>query len=186
MSARRPRSLLLLALLLAAPGCAHHAPATGAVVTNPFFVPATNHDVLWERTVDVLHEYAFYLVRENKLDGVIETDYKVGSGILEPWQKESIGCEERLESTLQSIRRKVLVTLTPQEGGYLVGVEAIKELEDAAGPVPTGAPFAQSTPFDPAAILVGPQAAPIGWIPLGRDFLLEQDMLQRLHTAYAN
>lgn len=176
---------LLLALPLMAVACASPAPVTPVPLPNPFFVPANNPDVLWERTVDVLHDYPFDIVRESKLDGAIETDYKVGSGVLEPWHGESIGCEERLESTLQSIRRKVRVTLIPQEGGYLVGVETIKELEDAAGPVPTGAPFAQTTPPQRDVVLVGPEAAPVGWIPLGRDLLLEQDLLARLQAAYA-
>ena len=34
-------------------------------------------------SIDVLHDYRFAIARENKLDGVIETEYKVGSGLLE-------------------------------------------------------------------------------------------------------
>lgn len=179
---------LLLGVALAVPAlglsCAHLAPSAPAPLPNPFFVPANNPEVVWERAVDVLHEYPFYIERESRLDGIIETEYKVGSGVLEPWHKESIGCEERVESTLQSIRRRVRLTLTPQPGGFLVGVEAIKELEDAAGPIPAGAPFAQAPPFEREAVFVGPEAAPTGWIPLGRDLLLEQDLLARLHEAY--
>src|SRR5262245_7731064 len=85
-------------------------------IANPIFVSSNNQEVVWERVVDVLHDYRFEIARENRLDGVIETDYKVGSSFLEPWHKETVGYENRLESTLQSIRRKALVSLTPAEG----------------------------------------------------------------------
>ena len=33
----------------------------------------------------------FEIARENKLDGVIETQYKTGAGILEPWHPDTVG-----------------------------------------------------------------------------------------------
>ena len=104
--------------------------------------------------------------------------------MLEPWHPDSVGAENRWESSLQSIRRKAFVRFTPAPGGYLVGSEAIKELED----VPKAANFVGGATFlDNSALqrdlnpVVG-QATPSGWISKGRDPELEQAMLRTLNT----
>jgi hypothetical protein len=117
------------------------------------------------------------------LDGVIETDYRVGSNVLEPWHGDSVGAYNRLESTLQSVRRKVRVDLTPVEGGYLVGVEAFKEHEDLPGVAENtagAATFRKHTPLERNLSVVVGQSSPSGWYPLGRDNDLEQAILVRM------
>lgn len=160
--------------------------ASGPPVSNPIFVRANNPEEAWERTVDVLHDYKFEIDRENKLGGVIETRYKTGAGMLEPWHPDSVGKRNRLQSSLQSIRRKAFVHLTPAEGGYLVSVEAVKELED----VPRAANFVGGATFlDDSALqrdlnpVVG-QASPSGWIDQGRDADLEQAMLRTINRRF--
>ncbi len=163
-------------------------PLQNTTAGNPFFVPANDHEAVWERAVDVLHDYQFQIARENKLDGIIETDYKTGSGLLEPWHRDSVGFDNRLESSLQSIRRRAFVSITPTQGGYLVGVEAFKELEDVVGLAANsagGATFQESAPLERDLNLVVGQSAPSGWIPQGRDPQLEQDMSQRLRRAFS-
>jgi hypothetical protein len=147
------------------------------------FVPANSQHAAWERTVDVLHEFHFPIARENRLDGVIETDYRVGSSLLEPWHRDSVGFTNRLESTLQSIRRRVKIDLTPVDGGYLVGVEAIKEKEDLVGVAENtagAATFRKNTPLERNLSVVVGQSSPSGWINLGRDTDLEQAILRKL------
>jgi hypothetical protein len=153
-------------------------------------VVARNDDALWERTVDVLHSFQFPVAREDRLARIIETDYKVGSGCLEPWHRDSVGPANRLESTLQSVRRIVRVTLAPVDvgGGYAVSVEAYKEREDLPGLAansPGAATFQESTPLQFDLNPVVGQSAPSGWIPVGRDFALEQAILASLRAAYA-
>lgn len=159
---------------------------SGAPVANPVFVRANNPEEAWERTVDVVHDYQFEIDRENKLGGVIETRYKTGASVLEPWHADSVGKINRLQSTLQSIRRKAYIHFTPAPGGYLVGVEAIKELED----VPRAANFVGGATFlDNSALqrdlnpVVG-QATPSGWIEKGRDADLEQAMLRTINRRF--
>jgi hypothetical protein len=178
----RPSSCLLptASCLLFLAGCVGPRPMT---VSNPVFMPARDQHAAWERAADVLHAYHFPISRENRLDGVIETDYRVGSGVLEPWHGDSIGVANRLESSFQSIRRKVRVDLTPVEGGYLVGVEAFKELEDLNGVAENtagAATFRKNTPLERNLSVVVGQTSPSGWIPLGRDTDLEQALLNRL------
>jgi hypothetical protein len=157
--------------------------ATAARVGNPLFVAGNNDEAVWERIVDVIHDYRFEIARENKLDGIIETRYKVGSGVLEPWHADSVGAENRWESSLQSIRRRVFVTITPVEGGFLVGTEAFKELEDVQGPVANsvgGATFLIDQPLQRDLNLVTGQSRPSGWIPVGRDVALERALVADL------
>lgn len=156
---------------------------------NPLPVGARSEDVLWERTVDVLHDYHFTIERENRVARVIETAPRVGSSLMEPWHRDSVGLPNRMESTFQSIRRRVVVTLilgdTP--GSYLVQVQAFKEKEDSvAANVQSagGSTFLESDPLtvnlDP---LLGTTTQP-GYIALGRDAELEWALLHSLQMAY--
>lgn len=187
------RSILVPIVCLLA-GCAGLQPgwyggnqpaANHLIVSNP------NQEVVWERTVDVLHEYLFTIARESKQAHIIETEYKTGSGLLEPWHADSIGIDNQLESTFQSIRRKVIVYITPAENGagYIVSVEAFKELEDLEGLAANsqgGATFQEATPLQRDLNLVVGQSRPSGWIPKGRDNALEQSILADLRDAYSN
>ncbi|SFI18737.1 hypothetical protein SAMN05421753_106196 [Planctomicrobium piriforme] len=159
-------------------------------VTNPLLVASQNEELVWERAVDVLHDFQFEIARENRLGRVIETVPKVGSGLTEPWQHDSVGFDNRLESSLQSIRRIVLISLQPDDRGqgYLVSVEAQKEVEDLpgiAGNSPGAATFSESTPLIRDLNPVVGQSSPSRWIPLGRDLALEQAMLNRLRAVYS-
>lgn len=178
--------MLLTGLLLAASGCATMPGYARVAPSNPVFVRAQNEEAAWERTVDVIHDYFFEIERENKLDGVIETRYKTGASIAEPWHRDSASLNARLESTLQSIRRKAYVSITPTQDGFFVSVEAFKELEDVTGAAnfAGGATFLDNNPLQRDLSLVVGQATPSGWIPKGRDADLEASMLDSIQRAF--
>jgi hypothetical protein len=170
------------------PGWVANAPPQ----TPPLFVASATDPnaelAINERAMDVLHHYNFEVDTNNQLEGTLSTQYKVGSGILEPWHRESVGMANRLESTAQPIRRKVLIHFVRVEGGYLVSVEALKEIEDLASPTPNSpgnSTFRDTYPLQRDLNLVVGQSTPSGWIPRGHDLALEQDMLARLRNAYA-
>jgi hypothetical protein len=170
------------------PGLVANAPQQ----TPPLFVASATDPnselVVNERAMDVLHHYNFEVDTNNQLEGTLSTQYKVGSGILEPWHRESVGMANRLESTAQPIRRKVLIHFVRVEGGYLVSVEALKEIEDLASPTPNSpgnSTFRDTYPLQRDLNLVVGQSTPSGWIPRGHDVLLEQDIVARLRAAYA-
>ena len=179
----------LIMLCILCTGCASGGfQAAPETASNPIQISGTNQDVVWERVVDIIHNYKFPIARENKLDGRIETEYKVGANLLEPWHGDSVGFDNRMESSLQSIRRRVFVSVTPVEGGYLLGVEAFKEIEDVHTPTssaPGGATFQQELSLRRDLNLVQERSNPPGWIPLGRDPALEQDMLESLQVAFS-
>ncbi len=177
--------VVLLSLLLVVTGCSgiSRRAATEITVSNPMVIASPHEDVLWEQVVDVLHEYHFSIEQENRQARTIETKYRVGSSIWEPWHKESVGWNNRIESTLQSIRRKVIITLTPAGSGYAVQVVALKESEDldaVAANSPGGATFQESTPLERDLTQVLGQSRPSGWIPQGRDLELERALLASL------
>jgi hypothetical protein len=195
--------LLILCVAVAAPSCAAVPPtstpgyastgtATGPIA-NPIFVAANSGNpesdlFVSERAADVLARYNFEIDTTNQVEGTVATYYKVGSSVFEPWHRESVGLHNRLESTFQSIRRKVLIHFVRVEGGYLVTVEALKEIEDVTAPTPNspgGSTFSPNYPLRRDLDQVLGQASPPGWTPLGRDVTLEQDMLCRLQAAYA-
>ncbi|WP_339750110.1 hypothetical protein [uncultured Rubinisphaera sp.] len=182
------RTLTRLLLFAMLSGCAamQMRPRSSATVPNPLVVSASSQEVAWERAIDVLHGFHFEIERENRQARTIETKYRTGSGLLEPWHKESVGLANRLESTLQSIRRKVVITVSPvQSGGHAIQVVALKELEDIdalTANSPGGATFQETSPLDRDLTPVLGQSRPSGWIPQGRDLDLERAILLELQS----
>lgn len=199
---------------LAAGGCAGLGPrqqAMNAPLENPMFVPMSNPDYTWDQIVDVVDDY-FEIEQEDRVRvvgdvltiGRIETRPEVASTVFEPWRRDSIGAYQRVEATLQSLRRRGLVQVVPADGGFLIDVAVYKELEDLAQPENAVTGIANFRRYDesinrdddprsdPVRIQdrvpppqrasgpVGPQPVELGWIPQGRDALLEQRILSQI------
>jgi hypothetical protein len=67
--------------------------------------------------------------------------------------------------------------------GYAVRIEVFKELEDMVRPerAPAGrAIFSNEIPVNRTREIVGPVDLPQGWIPKGRDMVVEQAILRKL------
>jgi hypothetical protein len=160
-------------------------------VPNPLELPAAEDDFVWSQVIDAIDDY-FRVSREQPvqnsngivLDGRVETSYRIGDSLLEPWRKDSTSGFERIQSTLQSIRRRAIVTVRPGGAGYYLEVIVQKDLEDTdrsqyATESTTavrhdGTIVRRENGFDDS-----PQT--LGWIPLGRDTSLEQKILQDIH-----
>jgi hypothetical protein len=178
----RRTSTLLLALGLAV-GC-------GGVPTsspeNPASVTLTNYETVWETTVEVLDRY-FDIAYENRYDGRIETKPVVGASILEPWRLDSVGLRQRIEASLQTIRRRCFVMVYPSTaGGFQIVVEVYKEIEDLprpAGSRMAGGAFFQSVQPIQQDVVTSSVTPGAGWISLGRDKLLEARIIHDLNSA---
>lgn len=189
-SATRVTLLCLWGVAIMA-GCSGFRGATrnpaAAVPVTPVFIAHQDQEHVWERVVDVVHDY-FEIARENRLDGIIETKPLVGAGIMEPWHRDSVGLDNRLESSLQSIRRRGFINVQPAQGGYLVSVEIFKEQEDVLTTPDKSAgnsTFQESRPLQRDLSLVVGDAAPEGWIALGHDQALEARMMQQIQQRLA-
>jgi hypothetical protein len=156
------------------------------VAENPLVVPTADFDTVWNKTVAVVDKY-FDIASENRLSRTIVTQPKVGATLLEPWSGDSVGLSERLESSIQTIRRFAIIKIDPApSGGYLVKVEVRKELEDLVKPdrqAAGRAVFNNDFPVNRTREIIGPVPAPLGWISRGRDPNLEQTILAGVRDA---
>ena len=188
--------------VFAVPGCALLSPPASAPPDGP--APGVtfrtgNYEGVWEKVISTLHRRGFRVDPEfeNKLDGTIRTRWVVGSSTQEFWRRDSVGAANRVEDTLQSTRRQVLVTVRPQAGaagggGPLPGgaagpirvtVRVLKEREDVPQVNPDtagGATFQTRTPLAREVQAVTGQFGPPRWLPLGRDVALERALLADL------
>jgi hypothetical protein len=179
-------------------------PGPPAGPQNYAVIPPLDAELVWTKMVDVADDY-FKVQSEQRVvfaagvptEGRIDTFPQTGATVLEPWRGDSVGWNERWESTLQSIRRLGTMRLIPDPAGWRVEVVVNKELEYLSRPMRAtagGASFRNDdslyrygTPLPTLGQQVGDQPRPVaaptpsaGWIPLGRDPLLEQRMLGKL------
>lgn len=178
----------LCASVLFSAGCLSSppkAPVNGGSVVQ---ISDDQRDSVWERAVVVLNRNHFQVARESKLEGIIETDYRGGSSLMEPWHPDSVGFQNRLESTLQSIRRRVTINLQSSGAGIMnVAVRVDKEIEDLPGLAANyegGATFSENQPLNRDLDQVLGQSGPSRWLPVGRDPLLERKLLSEIHGGY--
>jgi hypothetical protein len=154
--------------------------------SNPLPVPSSDFEKIWNKTVAVVDKY-FDIESENRLSRTIRTQPQMGATVLEPWALDSTTIQDRIEASLQTIRRAAIIHVDPgPSGGYLVKVEVYKFLEDLAKPdrQPAGrAVFYNDFPVNRVREIVGPVPAPLGWIAQGRDGDLEQAILTGIHDA---
>ena len=155
---------------------------------NPLELPPAEDDFVWSQVIDAVDDY-FRITREQPvqnsdgilLDGRVETSYRIGASVFEPWRKDSTVGFERLQSTLQSIRRRAIISVRPRGAAYVIEVVVQKDLEDTdrtqyatestAAIRHDGTVVRKENSFDNS-----PQT--LGWIPLGRDTSLEQVILR--------
>jgi hypothetical protein len=149
-------------------------------------VPSTDFENVWNKTVAVVDKY-FDIASENRLSRTIETQPQMAATVLEPWALDSPTFEDRVEASLQTIRRFAIIHVDPAPvGGFLVKVEVYKQLEDMAKPdrqAAGRAVFTNDFPVNRSREIVGPVPAPLGWIKRGRDAHLEQTILAGIRDA---
>lgn len=164
----------------------------GYVVQNPLFVPVNDHEFVWNQVVDTIDDY-FQIEREERVrivggvitEGRIETVPRAGATMFEPWRRDSTRGYEKLHATLQSIRRRASVRVMPVASGYSIEVSVFKELEDVDRP--EHSTIGQSTRRHDGSLVRGDEQreetpATLGWIALGRDATLEQEILANLQS----
>ncbi|MFT7640259.1 MAG: hypothetical protein ACI9G1_002000 [Pirellulaceae bacterium] len=195
----------LLLLLTTATGCGLLGPARVGVdsvadvpaqLENPLNVPMMDPDFVWNQVVDEVDNH-FRIRSEDRLrmiegvliEGRMETYPRTGSTIFEPWHKDSTPGPEKLHATLQSIRRQAIVRVSPYNDTYRVEVVVLKELEDLQQPeyASVGSSVQRyDNTLSRQQRRTQLEAARLGWIPLGRDASLEQEILRNLHAKLSS
>jgi hypothetical protein len=168
-------------------------PGTGVVSANPIYIPVKNQDWAWEQIVDVVDDY-FRIERESRVqlvgnivtEGRIDTFPQVGATVFEPHRPDSVGHYNRWESTFQTIRRRGLVRVIPEQGGYLIDLAVYKELEDLPSPENATAGSATFRYDDSLPSRFQDEASRTRlskhWVPLGRDTDCEQQILAEIQA----
>jgi hypothetical protein len=170
----------------ASSGCATTS-GSRPLAENPMIVPSADFETVWKATVVAVDEY-FDIAYEDRAQRKLVTQNKTGATLLEPWEGDSVGFQERLESTFQSIRRFAIVTVQPAPTGqgWAVKVVVFKELEDLLQPDRQSigrAVFNSQFPLNRTREVVGPVQAPAYWVPRGQDHKLEQAILAKIRTS---
>ena len=152
-------------------------------------IPMMDRWLVMAQVSDEIDNY-FEIYREERIrvlegimsEGWIETHPKIGGTIAEPWKKDSMRGFDRLHATLQTVRRFAKVRVIPSGNSYQIDLQVFKELEDL--PQPVGATARGQLRFDNS--LDKNQNNPWlkkqvqGWIPMGREIALEQQILRNI------
>lgn len=159
-------------------------------LTNPISVNVNDSEFLWNQIVDTVEDY-FRIKSEQRaarddvqwLEGRLETYPEESPTYLEPWRKAATHGYQRMQSTLQTIRRTCFVRVIPTEQGFTVGVEVIKELEDVDRSMNSSEGSAIAR-HDGSIVRTNPNLAgqpiTLGWIRQENDTELEQQILREI------
>jgi hypothetical protein len=170
------------------------APPVAVYFDNPMFLPGNNPQQVWETISDVVDDY-FRIDREDPVrlvgntltEGRLDAFPEVGATILEPWRHDSADSYEKLESTVQSVRRYAQVRVIPAQGGFLVDVAVFKQFEDVTHPAHASAgaaTFRNDSSLTRVVNPLGEEEIHKGWISVGRDRALEQRILAQLRDRF--
>lgn len=158
---------------------------------NPVLIPIANYELVWDGVRDVVaqnfrieYEKPLQPVGNTIFSGRIETFPMPGATLLEPWYHDSANEYERLESTLQSIRRYAVVKVIPAEnGGFWVEVRVYKELENMKQPefsTVGSATFRTDASLGSRIKPEQPPPANQNWVPQGDDTAAEQRIIGQI------
>jgi hypothetical protein len=160
---------------------------------NPVWIPVANSQCAWELSVGVVGSY-FRIEREEPIrqvgnmvtEGRITTSPEVSPTVFEPWRGDTVDPEQRVENTLQTMRRRAVVRVIPAQGGHWVDVTVYKDLEDLARPEQAtagAAAFRYDSTLTRVSNPIGGEPPPQGWIFQGRDSSMEQHIIANLLSS---
>jgi hypothetical protein len=158
-----------------------------AAQQSPVFLPLgpESYGMVYDKVLDVVGDY-FEIDQHSRYAGIITTIPKIAPGLGEPWKPGSPDPYQRLLATFQTIRHRAVVQIQAEEnGGYFIDVKVFKELEDLPSPTRdlerrSMAAFRSEAPLERQYEIVDATTYEASWIPVGRDYKLEQVLLERL------
>ena len=175
--------VLVLATAVVAGGC---ATVSESRFPNPSPFADTDADTVENVAARILMELRFEPVIPEKSKGHIETEPVTGTSWFEFWRKDTIGRVQVAESSLHTVRRRATVSISPKDGGSQVFVKVVKERASApgAGPTSFGSTFSMHNLEDTDLMRQDAlEETHYEWVRMGRDPLLEQYILERIHLA---
>jgi hypothetical protein len=166
---------------------AWNVPTVEVPVSNPSRVGPVDPEFLWFQVVDAVDDY-FRIQneqwvrrdRQQWLEGRLTTYPEVSGTTLEPWRRDATRGFERLQSTFMTVRRTATVRVIPEESGYMIEVQVVKEQEDVdQAQASTAGSSAQR--HDGTIVRNENQQrqlpVTLGWFEIGRDTELERRIM---------
>ncbi len=172
------------------------APAKPAALcyANPIFIQVADPQRAWEQVVEVVgsyfrieHEEPIRLAGSVLTEGRIVTVPEVSPTIFEPWRNDTVDREQRVENTLQTMRRRAVIRVIPAQGGHWVDVAVFKELENVVRPehaLAGAATFRYDSTLTRVENPILGEPIANNWIARGRDVTLEQYMIGDLLSRF--
>jgi len=166
-------------------------------LANPINVNTQDSEFLWNQIVDTVEDYFTRIKSEERptrdelqwVEGKLETYPEIGATYFEPWRKDAMEGYQRWQSTLQTMRRTAIIRTIPNNEGFSIAVEVIKELEDVdrSQYSSEGSAVARhdGSIVRADSLLVG-QPITIGWIRQENDTALEQRILREILHRVSN
>jgi hypothetical protein len=176
---RHATGLVLAAVLaLAAGGCGE-----SMRLDNPLLLRGVNADVTENVARRALEDLRFEIEYPEASEGHIATRGLTGASWFEFWREDTLGTDQRIESSLHTTRRRVTMAITPVAAGSEIFVKVTKERLTApnTGPESIGETYSLYG-FQISKMYERDEIEPTRykWIDVGRDDLLEQEILARL------
>jgi hypothetical protein len=164
-------------------------PAENPILVSPGTPTGASYRDVFERCIDVLDDH-FQILSANPYEGKIVAKPRIAPGYEQFWKGGNPDPRSRLMATFQTVRQTAVIEIrTGERGGYFVSVIVQKEQEDLPRPsrqTTGGSVFQEAPTVDRSLEVIGePSFAPAGmnWYPIGRDFALEQMLLQQIRTC---
>lgn len=172
--------------------------ASGVVrpLGNPVQVANQDTEFLWNQIVDTIEDYFVIdeevrVIKTNDqwLEGTLKTFPEVGATYFEPWRKDALFGFQRIQSSLQTIRRTAKISVMPNGAGFQIGVEVLKDLEDVDRSL-NAADGSAAIRHDGSVVRTDPtllgQPITLDWIEQERDTELEQRILREIVGRITN
>ena len=169
---------LVAALAAAGAGCKE-----AVRLENPLALRGIDADTAESAARRVLEELRFEIEYPEASEGRIATRGLTGASWFEFWREDTIGTDQRIEASLHTTRRRVTVAITPVVSGSEIFIQVTKERLTAPnlGPQSIGEAYSLYD-FQISKMYERDEIEPTRhkWIGVGRDDLLEQEILARL------
>lgn len=150
---------------------------------NPLALRGIDADTAESVARRVLEELRFEIEYPEASEGRIATRGLTGASWFEFWREDTLGADQRIEASLHTTRRRVTVAITPVAAGSEIFVQVAKERLTApnTGPESIGETYSLYG-FQISKMYERDEIEPTRhkWIDVGRDDLLEQEILARL------
>lgn len=177
------RIFLVLPAVFVAWGC--HAPAIPDGPTA-IVMQVSDREAFLDAAASELRSRDFPIERIDPYEGVLVTEPSTSQQWLEFWRRDALGAYQLTESSIHTIRRIVTVRLNeePARGADECRVSVEVEKERFSAPerqvtTASGALAVFSEHLPTVEGEMGPRSIGAHWVPLGRDPLLEADLLER-------